>query len=153
MTVHQGSISFNSLIDIRIARPSDIDNILKLAYQIDELKCIDQDYGIFNKSDLRFCILNTQGVFLVVTKEKEIIGFCYGFVETPNMACLMYIALAKEYRDKGIGESLFNSFHATILDFDVDYIYVLASNPQAETFFHEMGFDAGNSLKYMERHV
>src|SRR5437867_1987898 len=97
-----------------------IDKILEIASTIPELNVGGK---FLNKLEVRSLMDNKKGVFLALSLHNELIGFVYGYAETPDCACLMYLCVMEQYRDRGYGKTLYKAFHDCIIQLGVRKIY------------------------------
>lgn len=125
-----------------------VKDVIAIAKEIPELNVGGK---FMSENEIKSCMDNPKGIFLGLYLNKKLIGFAYGFVETSESACLMYIAIEKQHRGKGYGESLFNHFNASILHFGVKKIYALTTTNLGGDFFKEMGFTHRQVLSYWDR--
>ena len=139
------------LCEIRIAKKKDIPHILYLVKRIKEIQL--SNTGWHSYEDLESWIDNPKAVLLLASKDMVLVGFAYGLIEEPSTACLVYIGVDEKYRRQGIGESLFNSWLATIIEHKPKKVYVMATSENSQLFFSELGFDWGNALIYMDKNI
>ncbi|MCX5750580.1 MAG: ribosomal protein S18-alanine N-acetyltransferase [Candidatus Saganbacteria bacterium] len=117
------------MVTISKMQPSDIDAVYAL-----EQKCfaVPKDLAVF---------LADQSKYFVAKENNKIIGYI-GFEEIAGEGHVINIAVAPEYRGKGIGNALVSYVLDTISKEEVKvfYLEVRASNLPAQKLYERFGF-------------
>ena len=137
--------------EIKIAEKKDIPHVLYLGKRIKEIQLSNSGWHTYE--DIESWIENPKAVLLLASKDLTLVGFAYGLIEEPSTACLVYIGVLEKYRKQGVGESLFNSWLATISEHKPNKLYVMATSENSQLFFSKLGFDWGSALIYMEKNI
>ncbi len=92
-----------------------------------------------------------------LAEDNKIIGFIYADTEDVDRAykdvvCIVYIAVDKKYRNKGVGSKLYNVCVKELKKRKEKYVYAWA-NPKSGIvdFFKKNGFVKGNYEIWMDR--
>ena len=104
--------------------------------------------------DIRYCIENQKGVFLVGYLKNKLVGFIYGSLEFPTTGNLMYICIDEKFRRNRHGTNLYVEWVCEMKNFGLQQIYLLSTNPTCEDFFRSRGFkEEENSLVVMTKRM
>ncbi len=125
---------------IRNVSIDDLDQIMALAKESEE-KIAPQ--GFYTKDELRGVIdSGTYRPFLVAA-DNDVVGFLIGLVDINRTGYILYLAVSKKHRNKGIGKALvkeslkrFKSLGAKTL-----FITVEKRNKVAQEFYIKLGFN------------
>ena len=81
--------------------------------------------------------------FRVAEKFHKIVGFIVGVKTTPDTARILMLAVAKQHRRYGVGQSLLNQFlkELTLQNMKQIELEVRIDNKQAIKFYQKHGFD------------
>ena len=81
--------------------------------------------------------------FMVAEKFHKIVGFIVGVKTTPDTARILMLAVAKQHRRYGVGQSLLNQFlkELTLQNMKQIELEVRIDNKQAIKFYQKHGFD------------
>lgn len=135
-------------VGIRHANDSDIPKINELIKSIPELNLGD-DKPFSSDYELKSCLDNPEGEFLLYLKDGKRLGFLYGIRETSTTACIMYLAVLESFRNKGVGRSLVRNFTSIIKNGSISKIYAMTTNEKAKEFFKHIGLVEKAELSYL----
>jgi ribosomal protein S18 acetylase RimI-like enzyme len=143
-------------IKIRKARLQDVEQIYLLGKQIKELQ-YSEKFEFHDKEELNeFVKEKKENILLVAVKREQIVGFLYARVLTRcagGWCMLDNIAVAEEYRSKGIGKSLLNGLYDILKKRSVNYVQVLvdAESNKAREFWKKRGFKEKKNFIWAEK--
>ncbi len=143
---------------IRKATLKDFNELYKFGLKTKELKVSPKE-EFMRPEEFKYSIKNKKGIFLLAEDNKKIVGFIYGDSEDgdrvlKSVACLVYIAVDKKYRGKGVGSILYNDCVKEFKKRKVKHIYAWA-NPKSGIvdFFKKKGFVKGNYEIWMDKDI
>ena len=145
----------NNEIKIRIARPSDAENLLKIYTPYIEKTAITFEYAPPTAEEFRARMEKTLSRFpyLVAESEGNIVGYAYAGYYIPRTACdhacEVSIYLAENHRGNGLGKLLYSSIESILARQNITNIYASVAFSEKEdeylthasAHFHErMGY-------------
>ena len=98
---------------IRKATLEDFERLYDLGLNTPELQ-VSATEPFMDPDEFKFCINNQYSVFLLAEDNNNIFGFIYANAKDSERdyemkwACLVYIAVSKDYRNNGIASQLYN---------------------------------------------
>lgn len=152
------------MVNIRKAKKSDFDKILKLAKELYEVelpfdKNLNKDYYNSKKaeSNLKKSISSKNNTFLVAEQDNDLIGYIDGNlidkegVYINKVACLEHLCVSEKYRKQGIGKMLIDEFTRLMKEKDAKFIKLNAfqNNISAVSFYKKEEFKE-YSIYYMK---
>jgi len=140
----------NLKMKIRPAKTKDLEEIVKVG-QIKEFRGIIDSYfhADFIKNYLH------KDFFLVLEKEKKIIGFLIAEPVKANGALLWYIAIIKEERGRGGGKKLLKEFEKRCKKNKVEWIilYCPTKSQATKLFYKKQGYTKHIQLLEYEKYL
>ena len=145
-------------LNIRKANMEDFTKINELFWQSDNYHYVNEPYiyekttgGSRTREYINSLINDNLNIFVVLEKEKEIIGFLYAYEETKGhfpfhkkrkYIVLDNIVIDEKYRNNGYGEKLLNYIieYAKNGNYDDIVLYVYKFNENAIKLYEKKGF-------------
>ena len=152
------------MVNIRKAKKSDFDKILKLAKQLYEVelpfdKNLNKDYYNTKKAEnnLKKSIKSKKNTFLVAEQDKDLIGYIDGDlidkegIYINKVAYIEHLCVSEKYRKQGIGKMLIDEFTRLMKEKDAKFIKLNAfeNNIAAISFYKKEEFKE-YSIYYMK---
>src|SRR3989344_3855271 len=115
-------------MNIRKVKLKDFKKLYQLGLKTPELKVSSTEY-FMDPEEFKFNIKNIYEVFLLSEENDNIIGFIYANAKdeerdyTMKWACLVYLAVKKKYRVKGIATKLYNECCKELNRRKIKFIY------------------------------
>lgn len=141
---------------IRNVKSDDYDEILKLQLELEDVEvnfdnnlkrhCYNTKKG---QEKLKKRILNKKSIFYIAEENGEIVGFIDGYIADDEwwyeeqIAYLDHFIVKSEYRNKGIGTILLNSFEEKIKEYGITKIKLLVfqGNSNAIKFYKSNSYE------------
>ena len=143
---------------IRKATVKDFKKLYSFGLNTPELK-VNHKERFMSKEEFLYAIKNKNGVLLLAEENGEILGFIYADTEDVDRpykatACLVYIAVSKKFRSKGIASSLYNEGVKELKKMKITNIYAWA-NPHSGVinFLEKQGLAKGHECVWMDRKI
>ena len=131
------------MIQIRSASIKDLDSIVELA-KVPELKA---PHGSYPSLKWLQAIIKEKQIMLVAEDNNELIGFVMGEKIGSSFSILHLIAVKKEYRKKGIGNMLVNSFEEECKKRKLRGVLTYAHNDnKVKNFFKNRKYNIGQKV-------
>lgn len=129
-------------IRVRHAKLSDIDMIYALGRKTEELN-FSPNMRFHDKIELKeFVKKPKDNILLAADCDGKIAGFLYAKIVSRTWCILDNLAVEKEFRGHGIGNSLLHEFYTILKKRKVHYVQVLEEIHHKKTrkFWHDRGF-------------
>lgn len=127
------------MIEIRKGRYAERDKIKFLVDSAEEMDTIDETF-----SSAYFARLIREGIVLVATHLRRVIGVCFGsYNREEGWADLLGIVVSPQYRRKAIARRLVQSFEQSARKKNALTIDLFA-HPSKVGFFDALGYRGGN---------
>ncbi|MBI4415084.1 MAG: GNAT family N-acetyltransferase [Candidatus Kerfeldbacteria bacterium] len=146
-------------IVIRAATPEDFDSLYALGLATPELK-VSATEAFADPPEFRRALTNPDGVFLVAEQRGKPVGFVYATITDPEIltqptACIIYIAVDRAARGKGVGTKLYVDIERRLRERGIAYIYALANTDSAavQSLFEKMGMKKGHTTVWMDKRL
>lgn len=143
---------------IKPATESDVLALHEFGLSIPELR-VSAKAPFMTVDELRDRVNSTSGlsVFLVARNcvpkraPDRIVGFVHGQVEDARngIACLVYLAVAKDRREAGLGRELLDRAIGGLTLRGAKTVYLLADK-KVVPYFEKLGFDKGRTVVWMD---
>ena len=147
---------------IRAASLDDFEELYSIGRNTPELK-VSATEEFMDAEELRWSVQNPDGVFLLAEENKEkIVGFLYANakdIERPfenRYACLVYVAVAAEFRRQGIAKQLYAECERRLKERGVTHLYGWAhaeGDGQMIEFMKKQGFAEGHQYVWMDKRI
>lgn len=144
---------------IRQAIQDDIDDLYAFGLTIPEIN-ISSQVEFMSKEELRNTLSNSDAVTFLASKNDKIIGFCLAQIGEPDhyvdpsFACLMYIAIANEWKRIGLATLLYKNVFNELKRKGITYIYAWACPTSgAIDFLIKQGMISGRTCVWMDMKI
>ncbi len=146
---------------IRPATKNDFDALYALGKETPELS-VGAEGPFMEPDEFLSAIENPRGVFLLAETDDEIAGFVYANtedIERPTAmawACFVYLAVAKNFRRRGIAAALYDACVAELKARGVKNVYGWAnieSDGAIVQFLKKRGFAEGHAYRWMDKEI
>jgi len=138
-------------INCRRMTEKDLPQVMALGNRIEGFQ-VGEDSGFWPEPILRRWLTSSDDPLLVAESEGNIVGFILGAIHHPTKkTTLENILITKEYRGRGVGRMLLNSFMRQMERQGVEYICALSktTNTPAINFFLKQGFTRGYDFAWI----
>ncbi|MBT4174989.1 GNAT family N-acetyltransferase [archaeon] len=141
-------------MEIRLAKTSDVNEILKLGNLVEEFK-VSKKVVTFWPKKILLNIIKSKFDFLIVAEESnEIKGFIIvNFSPVFKKATIENIFVVKEFRGKKLAEKLLSSAIKELKKLKCEYVcsIVETDNPKSMKFFKKSDFNRGIDCVWMDK--
>lgn len=146
---------------IRRATADDFEALYELGKRTPELS-VGADGEFMERDEFLNAIETPVGIFLLAETDGAISGFIYANRKDPDRplksawACLVYLAVAPEYRRQGVAKQLYDSCLVFLKDAGVNHLYAWAnveSDGAIVRFMEREGFAAGHKYMWMDKEI
>ncbi|MBS7615124.1 ribosomal protein S18-alanine N-acetyltransferase [Candidatus Bathyarchaeota archaeon] len=130
---------------IRRATFEDLNSLVEI-----EAECFTDE--AFTKNQLEYCLKSSDFVSLVALVDEKIVGFIIGSIEilgNETAGHVYTLDIMKEYRKKGFGGKLLDSFESILVEKGVRTVYleVRVDNIPARRLYSKHGYRPFKTLK------
>ncbi len=148
---------------VRKAKTSDEDALYAFARSFPELR-VSATHEFMDRGEFGEAIQNPDGVFLCAIREETPVGFIYANANDvekkgtrkKKWACLVYVAVEKEYRGQGIATRLYTECIKHLKSRGVTHCYGWANNEDdgaVRSFMEKHGFAKGHTYVWMDKEL
>jgi predicted N-acetyltransferase YhbS len=148
-------------VQIRQANSKDFNALYALGRGTPEFQVSSS--GEFMEADeFRSAVENSKGVFLLAEAHGEVAGFVYASCQdlergpATKWACLVYLVVALEFRNRGIAQALYNACIVELQKRGMARIYAWANNEGDGSiigFMKKNGFSEGHRYVWMDKEL
>lgn len=144
-------------MQIRKASLNDFNELYSIGKSIEEFK-VSSISEFMEVEEFKNAIKNIYGIFLLAEDENKIIGFIYADTndidnKSNNCACLIYLCVLPEFREKGIAKELYKKCENRLKTMDVKSLYAWANTKGGIiNFLEKQNFSKGhNNYIWMDK--
>ncbi len=148
------------MTNIRTATIDDVAQLYKIGKVTKEFQ-VSQTEEFMSFNEFSCAISDEKSVFLLAEEKEKIQGFIYASAKDidghliENFACLVYLTVLLEYREKGIAKILYEECEKTLKEKGIRSIYCWAnaSNPIILSFMEKQNFVKGHEYVWMDKKI
>jgi len=149
-------------MNIRKAELTDFAQLYELGNKTPELAVSSSD-NFMEPDEFRWAITNPAGIFLLAEEDGQPIAFIYANkkdsdrpYQRDRWACIVYLAVSKDYRKRGIAQSLYSTCEQQLKGAGITKIYAWA-NAEGDgaiiKFNLKQGFSEGHKYVWMDKEL
>lgn len=142
-------------INCRRMAEEDLPQVMNIGNRTEGFQ-VGEDSAFWPESTLRRWLISSDDPLIVAEIEGEIVGFILGAIHHPTKkTTLENILVTEEYRGRGVGKLLLDSFMKEMESRGVEYICALSrtDNTPAIHFFVKNGFKKGNDFSWIYQNL
>lgn len=146
-------------ISILTAQPSDLDELYALGNSTPELQT-SATSPFMDRDELRASLQYPGSIFLCARVEGKIVGFiCANTIDlehplAKNWACIVYVAVQREYRRHGVMKVLGQACLTALKDKGISNVYAWArADGEILALLEKYGFTKGHEYVWMDRRI
>lgn len=149
-------------MNIRQAQLPDFGQLYELGKNTPEL-AVSSSGNFMEPDEFKWAITNPAGIFLLAEDDNKPVAFIYANKKDSDRpyhrdrwACIVYLTVSKDYRKRGIAQSLYNACEQQLKAAGITKLYAWA-NAEGDgaiiKFNKKQGFAEGHKYVWMDKNL